>query len=323
MERAQSAIDRMRSVIFAKHPWPPIGAATEVDSLLDEGFLRQIERLKLPDLGAVTDGLAGIHQGRRTAQAIEFSDYRRYVPGDDLRLIDWRAYARLGELFVKTSRAQESVTLTLLMDCSGSMDSGDPNKLLYAKSLAAALGAVALLRHDGVRLFAFAGGPMAVSPLLRGRRALHDLLAYLHGLSGMGTTDLLSAVLEHRHTSAQQGIVILLSDLLVPAEQQEALAALGGDGTIATVLHIVDPGDAAPGVRGAAELRDRESGETITVTITPALLQRYAEQLEARSQALAAYCLTHGVRYVRVATSVPPTELVLAALADGSDGEVR
>lgn len=323
MERTQRAMDRMRSVVLARHHVALGSARTDIGTLLDEEFLYQIERINLPDLGAVTDGLAGTHQGRRTAQAIEFSDYRRYVPGDDLRLIDWLAYARLGELFVKTSRAQESVTLTLLVDCSSSMDSGDPNKLHYAKRLAATLGAVALLRHDCVRLCAFAGGPIAVFPPLHGHQALQDLLDYLHGLSAAGPTDLLSAVLEHRHTSAQQGIVMLLSDLLVPAEQQEALAALGGDGIVAAVLHIVDPADAAPRMRGPVELRDRESGETIAVTITPALLQRYAAQFEARSQALATHCAAHGVRYVRVATNIPPAELVLEALAGGSDRGVR
>src|SRR5205823_5309997 len=113
---------------------PPPDA--DAGPLLDEDVLRQIERLSLADRGALTDGLMGEHGGRRKTQAIEFADYRGYVPGDDFRLIDWNAYARLGELFVRTSLAQENVTLTLLLDCSRSMDWGRPNKLRYAKRLA-------------------------------------------------------------------------------------------------------------------------------------------------------------------------------------------
>ncbi|MBV9280688.1 MAG: hypothetical protein JOZ41_11440, partial [Chloroflexi bacterium] len=130
-------------------------------------------------------------------------------------------------------------------------------------------------------------------------------------------TDLPGAIADYRHALAHQGIVILVSDLLVPSDDFEALAALGGGGITAAVLHLVDVEDAAPGFRGPLELRDRETGETLALAVTPALLQRYVAQFETRFRALAAHCAAHGVRYGRIATDVPPADLVLEILERG------
>ena len=298
------------SLLLSAAPPPDADAGP----LLDEDVLRQIERLSLADLGALTDGLTGEHGGRRKTQAIEFADYRGYVPGDDFRLIDWNAYARLGELFVKTSVAQENVTLTLLLDCSRSMDWGRPNKLRYAKRLAAALGAVALLHHDTVRLCAIGDGLATLGAPLHGYRALSTFVEELEELPVATTTELRRGVEAYRRVCDHRGIVMLLSDLLVPADQEEAVSYLDGAGVTAAVLHIVDAAEAAPTLGGAVQLRDHETGDVVMLTVTPRLRRQYAARFAAWSQELSAYCAAHQVRYVRVPTTVSPAELVVGAL---------
>src|SRR5205814_8267222 len=99
-------------------------------------------------------GLMGEHQATRRTAGIEFADYRKYSPSDDLRRVDWNAYARLGTLHVKQSQAEHDTALYLPVDASPSMDFREPSKFLAARRLAAALGYIALAHLDSVALTA-------------------------------------------------------------------------------------------------------------------------------------------------------------------------
>ncbi len=278
--------------------------------LLDDDLLRQIHLLSLASGDALTEWLMGEHDGLRKTQAIEFDDYRHYVPGDDLRLIDWNAYERLGELFVKTSRAPESVTVSLLLDCSRSMDWGRPNKLRYGKRLAAMLGALALLGGDRVRTYALGNGTAVPGSPLEGASALYSLVADLESQRVTGSLGLRHSLEAYAGDVEPRGMVVLISDLLLPAEEMAALPLLGTSGARTAVLHVVDPAEADPPLRGTFELRDRESGDMATVTITAGLRRRYIEQFEAHAQALDALCAANHMHYIRVDTVASPAELL-------------
>jgi len=282
--------------------------------LLDEEFLRLVQQLSLADVDALMQGLTGEHKGRSKTQAIEFNDYRSYAPGDDFRQIDWNVYARLGELFVKTSLAEENIALSLLVDCSRSMNWGRPNKLRYAKRLAAALGAIALLHYDTVRVYAVGDGRGIPGTHLRGQDSLPFLVRELETIPLASTTDLVGGIEEYRRVSEQQGTAVLLSDLLVPEQQENALAYLADDRVRASVLHIVDAAEAAPPLRGSVELRDLETGHRIEMVVTPALRRRYMARFEKRSEELAARCAAQQIGYIRVPTEISPSDLVLDTL---------
>lgn len=294
----------MRWSAFGKRPAKHVSPGP----LLDSALLGQLELLSLDGLDAVLSLLEGEHAGAPRAQFAELTDYRNYQPGDDPRLIDWNAYARLGELFVRTSSAHEGLLLTLLVDCSRSMAVPGPwgGKLRYAKRLAAAFGAVALLHSDAVRVCALTDGTATPLPVLSGRTALGRLLDDLEWLPAGGTTDLASSVRACQLEAAGPGLAVLLSDLLMPAGQDEALDWLGRSGT---AVHVIDPADADP-LSGSVELRDSETGEVVVTTVTPALRRRYAELSAARAAELAARCAAAGVRYLRAETTTPVADLL-------------
>jgi uncharacterized protein (DUF58 family) len=292
------------------------GAETDTGPLLDEGLLREINRLGLVSRGAYTEWLTGEHEGRRKTQAVEFADYRGYVPGDDFRQIDWYAYARLGELFVKTSTAPETITLSLLLDCSRSMDWGRPNKLRYAKRLAAALGAVALLRSDRVQVFALTDGQAQSGPPLMGPSSLVTLAEELEALPVGGQTDLAASINAYRQRSDPRGLVVLISDLLVPAAGVEALRDLGAMGMPAVVLHIMDPAEVTPTQNGTLQLRDLETGDLVTLTLTPRLREQYARLFEARVRRLGEICSASDIEYLQVPTNLPPAQLLAGVFLD-------
>ena len=120
--------------------------------LLSPRLLQQLERLELVSRKIFRGRLKGERRSRRKGQSVEFADFRNYVPGDDIRFIDWNMYARLDRLFLKLFLEEEDLHFYALVDASSSMDFGVPSKLYFAKQLAAALGFIGLCRSDRVRI---------------------------------------------------------------------------------------------------------------------------------------------------------------------------
>jgi len=296
-------------------------AADDPNVLLDSAFLRRLETLQINAPRAATAGLAGEHASRRKAHSVEFADHRNYAPGDDFRLIDWNVYARLGELCLKLTQARENLAVHLLLDCSASMDWGQPNKLLYAKRVAAAVGAVALASYDTVHLGIFSDDVHGVLPPLRGRNAVSALLAHLRAAEPGPSTDLERAVSSYCSQRSRRGVAILITDFLTPRGQAEALSYLARSGLYTMALHIVDAQEERPRLNGMVELRDCETGELIKIGITPELLQRYETHFRDWSEEIASACRVRHAQYVRVSTAVPPQTLILQTLRH--DGLLR
>src|SRR5690606_20066684 len=120
--------------------------------ILTPELLAQLERLELVTRKIFRGRMKGERRSKRKGQSVEFSDFRNYVPGDDLRFIDWNLFARLDKLFLKLFLEEEDLHFYALLDASTSMDFGEPTKLQYAKQLAAALGFVGLCRADRVKI---------------------------------------------------------------------------------------------------------------------------------------------------------------------------
>src|ERR671926_862661 len=111
----------------------------------------RFERLPFVSRQPARAGLGGEHRSRRRAPSTEFVEFRPYQPGDDFRRVDWNIYGRLGSLQVKLTEGRERLEVVLVLDCSSSMDYGQPDKLTFAAQLVAALGYVGVARSDSVR----------------------------------------------------------------------------------------------------------------------------------------------------------------------------
>jgi uncharacterized protein (DUF58 family) len=283
--------------------------------LLDSALLRQLELLSLNSLDALLSPLEGEHAGLARAGPGELADYRGYQPGDDPRLVDWNAYARLDELFVRTTAAHQGMLLTVLLDCSRSMAVPGPpgmaTSLRFAKQVAAAFGAVALLRSDAVRVCALADGAAWPLPVVSGRTAVGQLLDSLERLPAGGRTDLPGSLRAARPAGREAGTgpVVLLSDLLIPDGTDWALDLLGPAGVVVHVPEASDPLGREQ-ADATVEVRDAETGEVVTVTVTPASRRRYAELTRARDEAVAARCAAAGVGYLRAPRATPVADLL-------------
>src|SRR5690242_9284069 len=156
-----------------------MSTAVNPNVLLTPQLLAQLERLELVSRKIFRGRMKGERRSKRKGQSVEFADFRNYVPGDDLRFIDWNTYARLDKLFLKLFLEEEDLHFYALIDASASMDFGTPSKLEYAKQLAAALSFIGLKRADRVKVETLGQSVSNPGRLWRGRQNLLPMLDYL------------------------------------------------------------------------------------------------------------------------------------------------
>ena len=283
-------------------------------TVFDEAFLRQLERLMLLLRAPVRGGLKGGRRSVKRGQSVEFADYRDYALGDDLRQLDWNVFARLEKLFVKLFVEEEDVTITILLDASASMASGRPEKLLFAKRAAAALGYIGLASEDRVAVSALGGRTSRRQTPLRGSGRVFRLLSNLSAIQpAAGPTDLVAAA---RHAAAQlhgRGVIVLLSDLL-DAAADRVIRELASTRSELIVLHVLSPEELDPQLEGDLRLVDAESGEGVDVTADLATIDAYRARLAAWKQAFADLAARRRVSYVDLASDTPLNDLIFAEL---------
>lgn len=278
--------------------------------LLDAAFLRRLEQLTLVSRRARRGLLQGERRSPKRGVSVEFADYRPYVPGDDLRQLDWNVYARLERFFIKLFVEEEDQTVHILLDASRSMAWGSPQKLRLAAQIAAAIGYIALNNLDRVTLTRFGAGRETVPPR-RGRQAVLTIFDFLQETRAAGTTNLGEHLRAYAATARQPGPLILLTDLLDPTWQMGLRALLARQFDI-TILHILAPDERAPDFFGDWRLRDVETGETVEVTLDGTLLEAYHHQLDAWLGEVRQWCQARSVTHVLV-----PSETALDTVLFG------
>jgi uncharacterized protein (DUF58 family) len=287
---------------------------SSTEPLLATSFLRQLDRLAILTRRAMAGELQGERRSPRRGASVEFADFRPYTPGDDIRQIDWNLYARMERVFLKLFVAEEELNVHLLVDTSASMDWGEPNKLRYAKQLAAAFGYIALANLDRVSVSAFAAaGGGAQQPGVRGKRGAVPLFNFLQQLPAGSGGDLAKACRRYAQTARTPGPLLLCSDLL-DAGWKEALGALSSRPFEITVMHILAPQELSPALDGDFRLTDLEGGPAVEISADLDLLRRYEENLRTWQAEIESFCSGRGMIYLPVDTVLPIEEFVLGRL---------
>jgi uncharacterized protein (DUF58 family) len=319
---------------FAGRAATPADAVTlDPEVLLDEATLVRLRRLSLVAGQARTEGLAGEHRSRRRGASPEFADFKRYSQGDDFRRIDWNTYARLGGLFVRLSEITTELSVHILLDSSASMDwrGGEdrPTKYTAARRLAGALAYVALWGFDRVAIVPFADDVGTAFGPVQGRAQVVPVMRHLQRLQSIGGTALAPAIVTYARARTRPGLMLVISDLLSgePPELQEALHDLRARGWQTAMVHVVDEaeidpaatrawlraGEAGPGA-ASLELIDRESQQTLRLTLDDDVVTRYSAAVASWLQALEAACAAEAASYARVSTTWALDDVTLALL---------
>ncbi len=282
----------------------------DTSTLLSPQLLAKLEKMELVSRKIFRGRMKGERRSPRKGQSVEFSDYRNYVAGDDLRFVDWNTYARLERLFLKMFLEEEDLHFYTLIDASSSMDFGTPTKLAYAMQLAAALGFVGLCRGDRVKIETLGQPASRAAPVFRGRRSLLRMLGYLEGIEPGQGASLAEGVKSFCIRNSGRGIVVLLSDLMDKNGYETALRHLVARDMDVYVVQILSAEEIDPDIQGDLRLVDCEDGDAAEVTVTGPLLKRYKQTLAAFVDAARQYCTRRGMVYLLAHNEVPVEDLI-------------
>ena len=280
--------------------------------LLEPPLLRRLEALAVLVRRAVKGQMGGERRSVSRGRSPEFADFRNYTPGDDYRLIDWNAYARLDRFMLRLFVAEEELPLSLFVDLSGSMDWGRPNKAATAQRLAGAIAYVALASLDRVRLTVFADGPTSGGAPTRGRHSAQGLFARIQSFPIGGPTDYSRLVLPI--SRQRPGMTVLITDGLGESPIEPAITALQLARQEGAVLQLLAPQEIAPDWTGDARLRDAETGAEREFTATPATQAAYRTALARRTDDIDKVSRRRGLRFVRLTTDQPIDDMVQRTL---------
>jgi len=280
--------------------------------LLEPELLRRLEALALLVRRAVKGQMGGERRSMRRGRSPEFADFRNYTPGDDYRLIDWNAYARLDRFMLRLFVAEEELPLNIFVDLSGSMDWGSPNKAVSARRLAGAIAYVALAALDRVRLTVFADGPASGGAPHRGRRAVHELFARLQSFPVGGPTDY--AKLVWPIARQQPGMTVLITDGLGESPIEPAINALQQARQEGAILQILAPQEINIDWTGDARLKDAETGVEREFTSTPATQNAYRTALARHTEEIERLARRRGMRFARLTSDQPIDDMVQRTL---------
>jgi uncharacterized protein (DUF58 family) len=242
--------------------------------MLSDAFLARLDTLCLAVRGRASGGAGGTRRSRNTGSSAEFSDYREYIPGDDIRRIDWNALARFDRLFLKLFMEEQESAVTVLLDGSASM--GD--KWEAARQAAEALGYLALTGGDRLRVICLREDGDRRSPVLSGRQAYARLEQFLDTCTPGGASRLTETVM--RTEGLRRGLCFLISDCYEEGGIGTALDSLRYRGQECAVIQPLSAFELDPALDGAVKLTDSETGEAINLLADREALENYRQTLE-------------------------------------------
>ncbi len=280
-----------------------------------------VSKLKGMELRArmVVEGfIAGLHKSPYHGFSVEFAEHRQYMPGDNIRSVDWKVFAKTDKFFIKQFEEETNLKGYLLLDCSASMkyQSGDRiSKFDYAGLLSGALSYMMLRQRDAVGLVTYDQRIRKYIPPRSKSGHLHVLLNEISAQEPSNLTDVSLALHEMAERIKRRGLVVIMSDLLDEADKIiSGLKHFRHNKHEVIVFHILDPRERDFAFGGEAAFKDMETGEELT-TLPFQIKKDFAAQVKAFSEQIAAACRQSDIDYHLIDTSTPFDKALYAFLA--------
>ena len=274
-------------------------------AFLDPVVLARISNLELIARTVVEGFINGLHHAPYLGLSMDFAEHRAYMPGDDIRRIDWRLYARSDRYFVKQFEADTNANFIVLLDCSQSMDygSGSVSKFDYARYLAACLTYFSQKQRDRVGLVTFSNDVLNHVP--PSAKHLEEILYTLDRTKPGGQARLLKPLRHMAEFFKRRSFLVLISDFYEePTAIMDALKFLHGRGNDVIVFHVLDPAELEFPFDAASAFEDLETGEQLPI-VPEALRAQYQSMVKAHTAALGARLSDMRVDYTLLDTSAP------------------
>jgi uncharacterized protein (DUF58 family) len=274
---------------------------------LDPEVLNSIAGLELKARLIVEGFVSGLHRSPFRGFSVEFAEHREYVPGDDIRHIDWKVYGKSDRFYIKQYEEETNLRCWLFVDVSESMDygSGGMTKVDYARHAAAALAYLVTQQQDAVGLCLFADEVRAYLPPASSAGHLRALIRELDQARTGGRTAVGDVMRRAAEQLGRRGIVMVLSDLLdKPDSILQAVRRLRHRNHEVVLFHLLDHAERTFPFERMTLFEGLESGPQVLVD-PAALRTQYLKELEAFTRTLKRGCLTDRVDFVSLDTKTP------------------
>ena len=271
-------------------------------SFIDTQVLSRLAGLPLFARRPMQGSVSGRHASPHRGSSVEFAEYRKYVPGDDLRRLDWRAYGRSDRFYVKEFEADTNLRCCFVLDTSGSMGFGSTGitKIEYARSIAGTLGYLASQQGDAVGVACVAKGVVRNLPPKRNASHLRQVLDILEQTQPKGETQLAAVLHELAETIRQRALIVILSDLFIePEVLRSSFQHLRFRHHDVTVFHLLDPLELAFSFRRPMRFLDMEGGPAIFAEPND-IADRYDKALQQYLTRLKQVVLESAIDYQRI-----------------------
>ncbi|MBF0543461.1 MAG: DUF58 domain-containing protein [Candidatus Riflebacteria bacterium] len=289
--------------------------------LFDLKFLKSLKILNIIAKRFFKGQKLGHRKSVQRGASLEFAEYKKYQHGDDLRFIDWNLYGRFETLYIKKFHNQESLNVSILLDCSQSMNFGNPSKFDFGRKMAAAISFIALQYQDSVRIFSFSDEINAISSEGFRPSHIHNLMGFLEKCSpASGNAPFESIAEKFLAKNKRPGVVFVISDCLFEKEVEIGLKKIKHKKNEINLVQILSREEVNPELGGLVELIDSETSSILKVQINKNLLMVYEEILRERFDEMRSFVKKMGMKYHRAITDSPFEASVLSLFGHGGTG---
>lgn len=271
--------------------------------MIEASFLDELARFDTRLNRRLSGTLTGEQQSQALGEGRTFSDYRRYAPGDDTRLVDWKVYARTEELYVKQFESERDLTMHLLVDATGSMDfgAGSTNKFEFAAKIAIGFAYLAVAENNDFRVALVTDTARRLGSDRSNRGAVFELIDECNAVAPAGEGDLGTALREYAVSIDSRSLVLVASDFLTdPDSLERGLAALSRNEC--TLAHVLAPAERDPPAYGDTIFEGLEQAIRTRTYFGPRRRQQYQRRLTAHVAEIGERSEATGARHVEIDT---------------------
>lgn len=264
--------------------------------MINTQFLDQLSRFNLVVNKRVTSTISGPRKSHAAGHGLTFKDYRIYAPGDDIRLIDWKVYARTDNLYLKVHEEEKNLTVHIIIDRSASMDFGKPtSKFDYASMIGVGFGYLALRENEKFQFSTFADTLEIFQPK-RGMSHLAAMVQHLNSIKPKGYSKITDTIKQYKKVIGSKSMLVIASDFLVNIEEIREAFYMLGDHEI-KIIQVLDRAEKELKMEGDMKLKDSETGGMLRTFVSPRMRMEYQQQLDAHCARIEDTCNKLGIQY--------------------------
>ena len=283
------------------------------DALFDHTFFEKLNTVKMSLNMRLSQGMSGSRKSTAKGSSVEFSDFREYMLGDDIRRIDWNAYGRTDKLYIKQFMEEKEGLFRFFIDTSSSMEFGEKKKSLMALRISAALSYIIMNNLDRVFINELRGNSLVKGKGVSGGAAFSHLLRDLERINFEGDTHISKCI--SSYAVPRGGVSIIVSDFLDPEGIENAVKYLVSRKQAVILIQVLAREEIDVDYEGTVNILDMETNERVKITMSNAAIKDYRSRLTGMQDELSRISRKYGAHYVNVVSDEDLVSILLSGFS--------